>query len=141
MLTRLKVAFGLALLEGRKDVSDADWKIGGDLLDVSKRVRDDMRVVLDERRRRDNTAKAYDQADREAIIAARLSEHSQQRVAKAITSKLKRAGSATRRELLQACASAIRADFEPVFDLFLDKEFLVCCEGHEGHAQRYRLAE
>lgn len=140
MLTRLKVAFGLALLAGRKDINDDDWKLGGELLDVSRRVRDDMRVALAERRRKENSARAYDQADREAIIAARLSEDSQQRVAKAITRKLERTGSATRRELRMACTVAIRGDFDTVFDLFTDKGFIVC-RPVDGHADRYALAD
>lgn len=140
MLTRLKVSFGLALLDGRKDIDGDDWKIGGELLDVSKRVRSNMRDVIEESHRRQNSAKAYDKADREAIIAARLSDESQQRVAQAITRKLKRTGSATRRDLRVACTVAIRGDFETVFDLFLDKGFLVPSEGG-GHADRYELAD
>ena len=92
MLTRLKVAFGLALLEGRRDIDEFDWKIGGELLAVSKRARDDVRFVLDDRRRNANVAKAHNQADREAIIAERLTEERQQRVAKAISRKLQRVG-------------------------------------------------
>jgi hypothetical protein len=140
MLTRLKVAFGLALLEGRKDITEGDWKIGGDLLDVSRRVRDDMRLVIDDRRRRENTAKAHDQADRDAIIAVRLSEESQKRVAQAITRKLRRVGKAKRVDLRRACDVSIRGDFDTVFDLFLDKGFIVCCEGSDGHADEYGLA-
>lgn len=140
MLIRLKVAFGLALLEGRKDINEDDWKIGGDLLDVSRRVRDDMRWVIDESRRRQNTAKAYDQADREAIIAVRLAEESQKRVAQAITRKLKRVRRAKRVDLRRACDVSIRGDFDTVFDLFLDKGFIVCCEGRDGHADEYQLA-
>ena len=140
MLTRLKVAFGLALLEGRKDIDEDDCKIGGDLLDVSLRVRDDMRWVIDDRRRRENTAKAHDQADRDAIIAVRLAEESQKRVAQAITRKLKRVRRAKRVDLRRACDVSIRGDFDTVFDLFLDKGFIVCCEGRDGHADEYQLA-
>ncbi|MGH3265790.1 MAG: hypothetical protein ACRDNS_27775 [Trebonia sp.] len=140
MLTRLKVGFGLAVLAGRKGVDADDWKIAGELIEVSKQVRDDMRAAVDERRRRENQAKAFDAADRDAIIAARLSEDTQKRVAQAITRKLRRVESATRLELRRACDSSIRNDFDGVFDLFLDKQFLACCGGGDGHAARYRLA-
>jgi len=139
MLTRLKVAFGLALLEGRRDIDEFDWKIGGELLAVSKRARDDVRFVLDDRRRNANVAKAHNQADREAIIAERLTEERQQRVAKAISRKLQRVGAASRKDLLQACDSTIRQDFAPVFDLLFDTGFLVCCEETEGRAPKYRM--
>lgn len=124
MLTRLKVSFGLALLDGRKDITEGDWKIGGDLLDVSKRVRADMRLVIEESRRRQNTAKAHDQADREQIVKERLSEESQRRVVKAICGKLRRLGRATRSDLRVACAQAIRGEFDPVFEMMLDQQII-----------------
>jgi hypothetical protein len=77
---------------------------------------------------------------RTSEVAARLAEASQKRVAQAITRKLQRTGSATRRELLQACASSMRGDFAPVFDMFFDNEFIILCEGGEGYPARYRLA-
>lgn len=141
MLTRLKIGFALAVLAGRRDVDSYDWKIAGDLVDLSSRVRDEMRAAVDGRRRRENTVKAHDAAERDAIIGARLTEDKQQRVAKAISRKLQRVDSATRVELRRACDSSIRDDFEPVFDMFLDKQFIVCCESVEGHTERYRLAE
>jgi hypothetical protein len=140
MLTRLKVGFALALLAGRRDVDIDDWELAGQVIDVSTCVRTGIQAVVDERGRRDNRTKAFEAADREAIVAARLTEETEKRVAKAITNKLKRAGSATRRELLQSCASQIRSDFMPVFSMFLDKEFIVKCDEGEGQADRYRLA-
>ena len=139
MLVRLKVAFGLALLEGRGDISEDDWRIAGQLIDMSNRVRADMRRVVADRHRRTNTARAYDRADREAIIAEKLSEKTQQRVVNAITRKLSRVGAATRRNLQRACDSLIARDFPAVFDLMVDQGLLVA-EGGEGDATRYRLA-
>jgi hypothetical protein len=140
MLTRLKVGFALAVLAGRTDVDIDDWKLAGDVIDVSTRVRTGIQTALDERGRRDNRSKALEAADRDAIVAAQLTEDSQRRVAQAITRKLERVESATRRELLQVCASNIRSDFMPVFDMFIDREFIVQCEEGEGQAFRYRLA-
>ena len=59
MLTRLKVAFGLALLEGRRDIDEDDWRIAGQLIDVSRRVRRDTKATIDEHHRRKNTARAH----------------------------------------------------------------------------------
>jgi hypothetical protein len=140
MLTRLKAAFALAVLAGRTGIDNDDWKIGGELIGVSKQVREKLGAVLGDKRRRENRAQAMDAADREAIIAARLAEGNQQRVAQAITRKLQRAGQATKRDLRMACDSSIRGDFDPVFDMFMDKEFLVSGEGGDDHAQRFRLA-
>jgi hypothetical protein len=139
MLTPLKVAFGLALLETRKDISEDDWKIGGDLLQVSKQVRTELPNVIAERRRRDNTATAHDQADRETIIAARLSE-SHRSVSRRRSHESSNAW--TQRHAGNcgvACDVSISGDFDPVFDMFIDKRFLVCCEGGEARADRYSL--
>lgn len=138
-LTQLKTAAAIALLHGKTKVTDEAWKIAGQLIDVSTEVRAGLRAAVADKSRRENTAKALDQADREAIIRERLSEASQQRVALAITRKLQRVDRASRRELRGACASADRGDFDPVFDMLLDKEFIVSCEEVEGHAQQYRL--
>ncbi len=113
MLTWLKLSFGLALLIGCKDISEDDWKIAGELMEVSKQVRARMREVIAEQRRRENTARAHDQADRQTVIEARLADDRQKRVAKAVTRKLKRTGHATRRELRIACDMSIRGDFDP----------------------------
>jgi hypothetical protein len=136
MLTRLKVSFGLALLDGRRDISEDDWRIGGDLILVSNRLRGDMRRVVAERRKRVNSARAHEQADRQAIVVDRLSEQSQQRVSEAIVRKLQRVGQATRRDLRDSVTTAIRTEFNPVFELLLDSGAVVRCEGGD----RYELA-
>ena len=141
MLTQEKVAFGLALLEGRKDISIGDWSIAGELLEISKKTRDGIHTALKDKRQRHNTASALDKADRDALISARLRDDKQERVAKAITGKLTRAGRATRHQLLQNCDSSIRRDFEPVFDMFVDMCFLVPCSDSTGQAVEYELAQ
>jgi hypothetical protein len=137
-LTQLKTAAAIAILHGATKVTDEAWKIAGQLIDVSTGVRDGLRAAVADKSRRENVAKALDQADREAIIREKLTEDAQRRVAKAITNKLQRVDSATERELLKACHSSIQGDFHPVFEMFIDKGFLVCCGG-EGRARQYRL--
>jgi hypothetical protein len=140
MLVRLKVAFGLALLDGRRDITEDDWRIAGQLIDVSNRVRSEMRAVITERHRSANTARAHDQADREAIITDRLSERTQQRVKRAISNKLQLVGQASRRVLKKNCDKKIRGEFDTVFDLLVDTGFLVCCETGDGRADTFKLA-
>ena len=67
MLTRLKVAFGLALLEGRRDIDEDDWRIAGQLLDVSRRVRRDTKATIDQHHRRKNTARAQGEVSSVAV--------------------------------------------------------------------------
>jgi hypothetical protein len=51
MLTRLKVAFALAVLHGHATIEEREWKIAGELIDVSVRVRAQMRTAVDAARR------------------------------------------------------------------------------------------
>lgn len=131
MLLRLKVAFALALLEQRRDVVEEDWRIAGQLIDVSNRVRDQMKQVIEDRNRKVNTARAHAQAERQNIIDDRLGERRQQRVAGAIRRKLDRVGQATRRELLKSCTHELRSDFDPVFDALLDTGVVVPFPGSD----------
>lgn len=136
MLLRLKVAFGLAVLDERRDIIEDDWRIAGQLIEVSNRVRAEMKQVVYDRQKRANTAKAHAEADRQAILGERQDRHTEQRVEKAIQNKLTRVGRATKRELRKSCTLAIRRDFDPVFDKLLETEVIVAC----GDGDHYELA-
>jgi hypothetical protein len=135
MLTRLKVAFGLALLESRRDISEDDWRIAGQLIEVSNQVRASVQVVVEESRRQENTARAHAQADREEVIAERLTEYREQRVWKAVVRRLKRTKRASRPDLYRACHSSIRGDLDPVLSLLLEEGVIVSC----GDGDEYEL--
>lgn len=137
-LTRLKVSFGLALLDGRRDITEDDWRVAGQLVEVSNRSRADMRAVLADSRTRANTSRAHEQADRQKIIDQRLADERQKRVWKAITRKLERVETATRRELQRACDSSIASDFPSVFSMAVDLGQLVTIGG-DGDSAAYRL--
>lgn len=124
MLTRLKVAFSLAVLHKHSAIGQDHWKLAGELIGVSVRVREQMRAVVDDARRRQNRAKAHDQAERDQIVAERLADHAAKRVVKGIISKLRRVGKATRSELRHNCASAIRGEFDLVFGMLLDQQIV-----------------
>ena len=114
------------------------WRLAGHLIAVSNQQRAGLRQAVADRRRRENTARAHDQADRDAIVAVKLAEKTQERTRQTIIRKLERVGAATRRELHRACSSAFQRDFPAVFDWMLDQGLLVV-EGGEGNATRYRL--
>lgn len=139
-LTQLKVAASVAILHGHTQVTADAWKIASQLIDVSASVRAGLHTAVEAQRRRENTARALDQADRQAIVEARLTDDRQKRVSGAILRKLQRSRRSTRLELLRACDSSIRADFDPVFQLFLDKGLIVCCEGGDGRAAEYEVS-
>jgi hypothetical protein len=139
-LTQLKVAAGVAILHRRNRITDLDWQIAGQLIMVSTKVRTGLLAVVEAQRRRENTAKAHAQADRQATVEELLADDHQRRVRRAIERKLRRVGTAAEYELLDACDSSIRGDFKFVFDLCLSDGFIVCCEeGGDDRALRYRL--
>jgi hypothetical protein len=133
MLLQLKVSFGLAALDERRDITEDDWRIAGQLIEVSNRVRAEMWKVVQDRQRRANSARAHAEADRQAILGERLALDSERRVAKAIQGKLKRVGRATKRQLQKSCTAAIRRDFDPVFDLLLETQVIVPCDDSDQY--------
>lgn len=137
-LTRLKVSFGLALLEGRPDVTEDDWRIAGQLIEMSNRTRAGMRATLAANRKRASTARAHDEADRKIITDERMADDRHRRVWGTIVRKLSKVSTATRRDLQRACDSSISRDFPSVFDWALDQEKLVIAGG-DGNATLYRL--
>lgn len=140
MLTRLKVGFGLALLDGRRDITEDDWRIAGQLISVSNEVRADLRSVLSERRKRDNRAKAHARADAQQVMDERQSEDRRSRVWNAMVRKLSKVNTASRRDLQRACDSTIARDFSLVFDEAVDEGHLVIAEG-DGNTALYRLSD
>jgi len=133
MLLRLKVSFGLAVLEQRRDITEDDWRIAGQLIEVSNRVRSEMARTVRDRNRRENSARAHAEADRQTILGERLALDSERRVAKAIQGKLKRVGRATKRQLQKSCTAAIRRDFDPVFDLLLETQVIAPCDDSDQY--------
>jgi hypothetical protein len=139
-LTRLKTAAGLDILHGRGEVTNEGWELAGHLIEVSARVRQELREAASTKCRRENTARAHAQADRQKIIEERRTTDHWERVEKAIRSKLGRVGKASRRELLHACDSSIRREFPTVFDVLLEQGILVA-EGDDDGVVDYRLSD
>ena len=58
LLCRLKVAVALMALDGRTVIDEADWRLAGDVMDVSASTREQCRRALTEHSRSQNTARA-----------------------------------------------------------------------------------
>ncbi|TSD99963.1 hypothetical protein FOS14_09015 [Skermania sp. ID1734] len=120
-LTRLKIAVGMMLLEGRTVVSDEDWRLAGVLLDRSSRVREHLQSVLADKRRKANRARGHEAAEREEIVAERRDQADRRRVADAIMRKLNRSdGWVSRTELRQTLKGDLRSLFDSVADALVD---------------------
>jgi hypothetical protein len=90
-LVRLKVAHGLADLDGRTGRIDlADWRLASMVMDTSRRVR---ALVLDQRRQAHADREAYAiarQARREAVLATSAEQRAREAGARAIGRRLHR---------------------------------------------------
>lgn len=72
MLTRLKVAAGLMLLDERCDaITDEDWLLAGALITVSDRIRATLANASRDALRQANRAKAHAVAERDEVVSER----------------------------------------------------------------------
>lgn len=114
MLTRLKISFALAVLAQRKSVDESDWKLAGELTDMSQRVRADIKLVLAERRRRENAAKAHEQAERDEIVADHAEERVYSRARAAVVRRLEKGGVVSRKSIRTSMRSELKRHLDSV---------------------------
>jgi hypothetical protein len=118
LLARLKIAAGLAVLDGRTDaITEEDWQLAGLVHAVSDQTRQRVIDTLEQAKVRNNRARAEAEASRAILVGDRVAEAATQRVGRAITRKLdKMDGWVTRRELRGSLASKDRAYFEDAIE-------------------------
>ena len=139
-LTRLKVAAALMVLDGRTEPSVEDWELAGSVMTISTHTREAVRQEADRKRKHDNRAKAHAQADRDDIISERERVRISKRIVKAVIRKIDRDGPTSRHNLYtKACTSAIRGEFDFVFNILVDEKLIVCQKEIDGRADLYDL--
>ncbi len=112
LLTRLKVAAALAILEGRGNIGDEDWELSGEVMGVSDRTRGAIERVLAAETRRENQNAAEAEAARTILVDDRRHEAATKRVTAAIVRRLADVGSwVPHAKLRGALASRDRAHF------------------------------
>lgn len=94
LLTRLKVAAALALLQGRPDVTDDDWDLSGTVMTVSDRTRGGVVEVLSNEAGKRNRSQAEAEASRTIVVQERVHEAAVARVARTVKRVLARTGTA-----------------------------------------------
>lgn len=99
MLTRLKVAVALMLLDGRSITTTEDWELAGIVMRVSDRTRAGIEHSLTERARAANRARAHEKAEQDAIVEDRANERIRQRARDAVIRVLERKGKSSRKLL------------------------------------------
>lgn len=88
LLTRLKVAAALGLLDGRIEVADDDWWLAGTLMAVSDATRTQVLADLTLASRDRNRARGNADADRAVIVTEKVEGVAVSRVARGIHRKL-----------------------------------------------------
>lgn len=109
MLTGLKVAAALAILDGRIEVTEEDWKLAGVLLRVSDRTRAGVQRAAAERARGEARARAEARATEAGIMADRAEDRERERVRGSILRYLDKRTVATRKELRVNLRSELRS--------------------------------
>jgi hypothetical protein len=143
LLTRLKVAAALALLQGRPDVVSEDWELSEVIMTVSDRTRGSVVESLAQENRQRTKAQAEAEATKTIVVDERLEEHHLRRVGRLLSRKLA-AGSMTHIELRRALASRDRGYLEAALDHLLaagviaSEELTHDAAGHGGKGTRYR---
>ncbi|MEU9506484.1 bifunctional DNA primase/polymerase [Micromonospora sp. NPDC048170] len=113
LLTQLKVAALLGLLDGRFEVSDDDWRLARLVMGVSRDTRDICYRVLRSVQSKKNRARAEFDAEREVVKAEETDKAATAKTCNAIMTKL---GKAPGGELVRKQLYKIDAKLRPHFD-------------------------
>lgn len=114
LLTREKVAAGLAILDGRTEVNEDDWALSGVIMTVSDRTRAMCAQALKVEAQKENVGKALQEAERSVIVTERMDEEAIRKLTGRIRLKLRAAGGRMKHgELSRALTSKEREYFDP----------------------------
>jgi hypothetical protein len=92
LVTRLKVAVGLALLNGHADVRDEDWGLAGQGMTVSDAMRQYVIGVLANKQQATNHARAKAEAERAIMAEQHTDEYHIRRVTQWLIKRLRDQG-------------------------------------------------
>lgn len=138
LLTHLKTAAALALLDRRLDVSVEDWQLAETVMTVSMRTRSIVTDRLSGVRREENRARAEGDAERSLIVGERLAEAAEQRTGRRIMAYLAAHGTTTQGVLRRAVRHSDREHFEQAAEL-LQRAGQISVETDEKGVIRYAL--
>lgn len=135
ILTRTKVACALAILEGRHQVSDADWDLAGTVMAVSDAQRARCLRALSQKGIEANAAQAVAEAERSLIVEDRISREKLPKVSQTIKRRLfKFPDGLPRGKLRSAVVSTDRGFFDTALESLLTAGDVVL-----GDDDKYRL--
>ncbi|EOM74619.1 hypothetical protein DW322_03425 [Rhodococcus rhodnii] len=139
MLTRLKVAVGLMLLDGRSVCSEEDWHLSGVVMRVSDRTRAGIERTLTESARAVNRARAQADGERAAIVEDHKHAAEIERVRGAILRRLKKHGRVPLRDISKGTKFEIRPHVQPVLDDLAEEGVVRMIQ--DGDRQLFELSD
>lgn len=143
LLTRLKVAAGLAIFDGRSAVTDDDWSLSGFMMEVSDQTRESVLAQLRKASADKNVAQAHAEASRATIIATATDYEARSATEQNITRNLIKSGGWVARSELRRCLnSRLRGYFDEAIVSMEEKGQIESSEigtGRSGAGLGYRL--
>ncbi|OBG58887.1 MULTISPECIES: hypothetical protein [unclassified Mycobacterium] len=112
LLTQLKVAAALMVLDERTSISDDDWELAGQVMARSDGTRDAVAREAAEQRRRRNRAKAADTAERDDYLSDSRVQRAKRTILRWL-SKLPDGKAMAHHELRRRLQAKDRDDFDP----------------------------
>lgn len=141
-MVRLKVAAALAILDGRPEVTEEDWKLSGVVMAVSSRTR---RGIVDELaldRREANLMTAEAEAARTIVIGDRVEQKARIRVSDGVKRRLGKLDEGTwlsAADLRKSLASGIRDHFDSVIEAMVTDGSVEVQEAEHRGQQGYQF--
>ncbi|MFF2485273.1 hypothetical protein ACFVSU_02670 [Microbacterium sp. NPDC058062] len=135
LFSRLKLAAALAILDGRGDVTDDDWRMGGAVMDVSDRTRAWCREAIRQQSIDTNRARAEARAESNVTAADHAEIVAINRAKDRIVSKLGTdwvGGASLRKSLTQS----LRAHFEAALDELAEEQVIEISRDQSGTRAR-----
>lgn len=116
MLTQLKVAAALTVLDGRSVVADEDWELAGLVMRVSARTRSHIERTLTEKAREVNRLRAEQRAEADGIVADRAEERVYARARAAVIRRLDKGGVVSRKTIRTSMRSELKRHLDSTLD-------------------------
>ena len=139
LLARLKIAQALALLDGRKDLTEDDWRLSGMVQAVSDSTRAGVQRYLSTQARTSDLAQARVDGERAAVAEDVAAEHNTQRCGRFVVRHLRsRGGESSRSDVRRALPSRDRRWFDEALALLIAAGQVVTEDA--GSGERLRLA-
>lgn len=142
LLTRLKVAAALAILDGHNSVTDDDWSLAGLVMEVSDQTRESVAAELRRATAERNIAQGEAEAARARIIASRADSDALKACCQRIIHVLMNGEWIARGKLRTKLNPRSRGHFEEAIEILIESGQIEARETASGHGQasiEYRL--